>query len=152
MLKPIRQIRKYRSDLVDSAVSGSALAIRNVTGGKVLNLLYLAVGSNILIWLGVLLFPEEVYYGESTLLDVSDKIGIGVLCVPLLIGMAIAYLAFRLKFPDIEEQELESDMMASYAYNNHAQKRWKIVVASAACGAVNLLMLVLTDLALTGQL
>ena len=152
MLEPIRQIKKYRSDLLNSSVTGSALAIRSVTGGKVLNLLYLAVGSNILIWLGVLFFPEEVYYGENTLLDVSNKMGIAVLSVPLFIGMAIAYLAFRLKFPDIEEQELESDVMASYAYNTHAQKRWKIVVASAACGTVNLVMLVLADLALTGQL
>jgi len=118
---------------------------------KLLRLLYLCIGINVLIWVSALLFPADLRDAFDRVHAVSDRLSKIVLVVPFVLGMSISYFAFRLRFPDIEEQNLEADVMASYAYHSHSQKRWLVWLFSVIGGVANLLLLVGTTLFLSSE-
>lgn len=113
--------------------------------------LYIFAAANLLIWLCVLVFPHAVREGFETVSGVSDKIAKITLAVPFGIGFYLTYALFRLKFPDIEEQNLESIPMASFNYNAKSAKRWRVWLLSAVGGVLNVLVLILTDIFLSGN-
>jgi hypothetical protein len=113
--------------------------------------LIFAIGGNIAIWLLVLFFPSYVYNIVDYSAVISDKLRFGLMGIPLLFGTFIAYFLFRLKFPDIEEQNLESEIMSTYSFQTNASKRWKIWIASITIGIINTALLILTDLSLTNN-
>jgi len=97
--------------------------------------------ANLIIWLCVIIFPAVISDSFVLVNDVSDKIGKATLAVPFGLGLFLAYSLFRLKFPDIEEQKLDSDLMASYRYQAHSLKRWWIWFFSVLAGILNVLLL-----------
>ena len=104
---------------------------------------------NILIWLSVLIFAGSVRDGFSQVWEASDRIAKVVLAIVFGIGMWLTYALFRLKFPDIEEQRLDSDVMGSFAYQTNSTKRWMVWVLSAVGGVVNVGLLVVVAMALS---
>jgi hypothetical protein len=113
--------------------------------------LFFALGGNIAIWLLVLFFPSYVYNIVDYAAIISDKLRFGLIGIPLFFGTLFAYLLFRLKFPDIEDQILESDLMSTYSFQTNASTRWKIWIFSISVGVVNTALLILTDLSLTNR-
>ena len=65
------------------------------------------------------------------------------------IGMWLTYAVFRLKFPVIEEQRLDAEVMGSFAYQSNSTKRWMVWVLSAVGGLVNVGLLVAVAMALS---
>ena len=106
-------------------------------------------GLNILIWAAVLLTPHDVRYAFVQAQDLNRKISAIVFGLVLGIGMFFAYSLLRLRFPDVENQNLEADVMATYSYQAHSTFRWRVWLASAVFGVVNLLLLIAVDLWLT---
>lgn len=104
---------------------------------------------NLLIWLSVLVFSGSVRDGFSQVWAGSDRIAKVVLAIVFGIGMWLTYSLFRLKFPDIEEQRLDSDVMGSFAYQSNSTKRWMVWVFSAVGGIVNVALLVLVAMVLS---
>ncbi len=104
---------------------------------------------NLLIWLSVLIFSGSVRDGFSQVWAGSDRIAKVVLAIVFGIGMWLTYSLFRLKFPDIEEQRLDSDVMGSFAYQSNSTKRWMVWVLSAVGGIVNVGLLVVVAMALS---
>jgi len=82
--------------------------------------------ANLLIWLCVIIFPAAVRDSFVLVNEVSDKISKATLAVPFGLGLFFTYSLFRLKFPDVEEQKLDSDLMASFHYQAHSLRRWWI--------------------------
>jgi hypothetical protein len=114
--------------------------------------LWFCVALNLVLWLCVFIFHEFVNERYRQLFGASDKIGIGVLFIPLALGFFITYSLCRLKFPDIEENNLQSEMMASYNYQSHSLKRWYIWLFSILSGVLNVVLLFLVNLYLNDQL
>jgi hypothetical protein len=106
--------------------------------------------SNLILWLGILIFPGTVRGAFERLIGLNGKIGVAALGIPLGIGLYFSYSLFRLKFPDIEEQNIESAPMGSFNYHTHSNKRWMIWFFSTVGGVLNLLLLILVDIGLTG--
>jgi hypothetical protein len=104
---------------------------------------------NILIWLSVLIFPGGVRDGFTQVWDANSKLAAVVLAIGFGIGMWLTYGVFRLKFPDIEEQRLDADVMGSFAYQSNSTKRWMVWLGSAIGGLVNLLLLIGATIALS---
>src|SRR5688500_6633455 len=92
---------------------------------------------NLLIWMSVLVFSGSVREGFGQVWQASDKIAKVVLGVVFGIGMWLTYSLLRLKFPDIEEQRLDSEVMGSFAYQADSTKRWMVWVLSAVGGILN---------------
>jgi hypothetical protein len=109
-------------------------------------LILIGVLTNLLIWFAVFLMPERIYQGFSLISGLSDKIGLGLLGIPLMFTAFTVYGFFRLKFPDIEEQKLDSEVMSTFAYQKHSAKRFWIWVGSFAVGVINTGLLVLADI------
>jgi hypothetical protein len=108
--------------------------------------LWICIALNAVLWLFALFFHEFVNERYTQLLGVSDKIGIGVLFIPLALGFFITYSLCRIKFPDIEENNLQSEMMASYNYQSQSLKRWYIWLFSILGGVLNVVLLFLVNL------
>lgn len=102
--------------------------------------------TNFLLWSAVFLMPEKIYQGFTLVSGLSDKLGMGLLAIPLFFTAFTVYSLFRFKFPDIEEQNLDSEMMSTFAYQSKSAKRFWIWVGSFAVGVINTGLLVLTDL------
>lgn len=105
--------------------------------------------ANLIIWLCVILFSEAVTEAFLLVHNVSDKNSFVVLSIPLWLGMFATYAVFRLKFPDIEDQKTDSDVMSSYNFQIHSTKRWYIWCLSVFAGIINVLLLILADIYLT---
>ena len=114
--------------------------------------LWIFAALNVFIWITVSLFHNFVNERFRQIFDISDKAGLGILLVPFFIGIFITYSLCRLKFPDIEENKLQSEMMASYSYQAHSMKRWYIWLFSIFGGVLNVVLLVLLNLYLNEQL
>ena len=114
--------------------------------------LWIFAALNVFIWITVSLFHKFVNERFRQIFDISDKAGLGILLVPFFIGIFITYSLCRLKFPDIEENKLQSEMMASYSYQAHSMKRWYIWLFSIFGGVLNVVLLVLLNLYLNEQL
>ena len=87
--------------------------------------------------------------GFSQVWEGSDRIAKIVLAIVFGIGMWLTYSLFRLRFPDIEEQRLDSEVMGSFAYQTNSTKRWMVWVLSAVGGIVNVGLLALVAMALS---
>lgn len=109
-------------------------------------LFLIGILTNFLLWSAVFLMPEKIYQGFTLVSGLSDKLGIGLLAIPLFFTAFTVYSLFRFKFPDIEEQKLDSEMMSTFAYQKNSAKRFWIWVGSFATGTVNTLMLIFADL------
>lgn len=102
--------------------------------------------SNSIIWLCVILFSEWISDIFLRIADVNEKLSAIILGIPFGLGMFFVYSLFRLKFPDLEDRNAESDVMGSYNYSNHSTKRWHIWLVSIGGGVINVLLLVLADI------
>ncbi|MEJ7848908.1 MAG: hypothetical protein WKF92_12565 [Pyrinomonadaceae bacterium] len=87
----------------------------------------------------------------SAVFMMNDKMSKVVLAIPFTLGMAITYLIFRFKFPDIEEQNLGSEVMGSYACQADSQKRWLVWLFSTVGGVLNLLLVILATFHFGGE-
>lgn len=112
---------------------------------------FVCLGLNVLIWISVLLFPRDVHGAFRSVHDASNKLSSTVLGLIFGIGMFLAYTIFRLRFPDIEEQDFNADVMATFAYQSRSTRRWRVWLVSTAFGVVNLILLVGLDLWLTSR-
>ena len=108
---------------------------------KLLRLLYCVGTLNLIIWAVCLIFPTEIKDALGRVHDLNNKLSMIVLGLPFSLGMTATYSLFRLKYPDIEEQDLDSDMMGSYNYQSHSQRRWLVWLFSTIGGVVNLILL-----------
>lgn len=102
--------------------------------------------TNLLLWTAVFLMPEKIYQGFTLVSGLSDKLAMGLLGIPLFFTAFTIYSLFRFKFPDIEEQKLQSEMMSTFAYQANSAKRFWIWIGSFSVGVINTGLLVLTDL------
>lgn len=131
--------------------------ITRIIGGMsnkifLLRFLWISASINLAVWLCVVFFHQAVNQAYTRVFDLSDKIGVGILVFPLMFGFFIAYSLCRLKFPDLEENELQSEMMASYSYQAHSMRRWYIWLFSILGGVLNVVLLFLVNLYLNDQL
>lgn len=108
--------------------------------------LLIGVLSNFLIWSAVFLMPEMIYKGFSLVNTFSNKLSLGLLGIPLIFTTFTIYALFRLKFPDIEEQRLDSEIMSSHTYQINSGKRYIIWVCSFSVGIVNTILLIFADI------
>lgn len=97
---------------------------------------------NLLIWLSALIFSDGVRDGFTRVWNTNNKLAMIVLALVFGVGMWLTYALFRLKFPDIEEQRLDAEVMGSFAYQSNSTKRWMVWLLSAVGGLVNLLLLI----------
>lgn len=113
--------------------------------------LYILGGVNILIWVSAILFPLDVFRAFGKVMDVSDRIGMIVLGLLFGLGIWITYSLLRLRFPDIEDQKLDTEVFGSYARQTHANKRWFVWLFSVIGGVVNLFGVIFVVLLFTGN-
>ncbi len=113
--------------------------------------LYIVLALNFLLWAAVILRPYDVRYAFERVSDVNNKISMIVLGIVFGLGMWITYSSLRLKFPDIEDQNLDSEVMATFAYQAHSSKRWFVWLIAVIGGVFNLLSMIFLDLFLTGS-
>ena len=106
-------------------------------------------GLDLLIWAAVLLVPHDVRDAFTRVGGLNQKISVVVLGLVLGIGLFLAYSLLRLKFPQVEDQDFEADVMATYSYQSHSTFRWRVWLASTIFGVTNLLLMIVTNLWLT---
>ncbi len=113
--------------------------------------LLFSIFANIVIWLVVLFFPSLIFtIGEYA--SISDKIYKWLVAIPFFLGTFFAYCLFRIKFPDVEDQQnLGSDLMSTYSFQSNATKHWKILLFSIAIGVINTGAIMLVDAKLSGN-
>lgn len=114
-----------------------------------LRFLFVGAVLNVLIWLCVIIFPGDVREAFSRVNEASDKLSKVILALVFGLGMWVTYSLFRLKFPDIEEQRLDAEVMGSFAYQAHSSKRWMIWLFSVVGGVLNLLLLIIAATSLS---
>lgn len=118
---------------------------------NIFRLLTFSAMVNLLIWVVAILFADRVYTVMSYV--VPDKIAAIVLGIPFAAGMFMAYCLFRLKMPTIEDNKhLDSDMMASFAYQSDSTKRWLVWIVSVVAGVVNVAILICANMYFADQL
>ena len=117
---------------------------------KLLRMLYIFGSINLAIWLCCLVFAFDVREAFERVNELNQKFSIIVLAVPFALGMLITYGAFRIKFPDVEEVELDSDVFGSYSYQRDSQKRWLVWLFSTVGGIINLFLLCVAVIAISG--
>jgi hypothetical protein len=138
-----------KQDSDDRFAEKIAANVEAMADRRVLVRYVLVLGTvNLLMWVCVLLLTASVRDGFSQVWSASDKIGKIVLAMVFGIGMWLTYALFRMKFPDIEEQRLDSEIMGSFAYQSDSTKRWMVWVLSAVGGLLNVGLLVAVAMAL----
>ncbi|HKP71077.1 MAG TPA: hypothetical protein VJV05_17450 [Pyrinomonadaceae bacterium] len=110
---------------------------------------FVTLALTVLCWSAVLFFPAAVREGFETVFAVSNKLSIAFLGLVFGMGMFLAYTAFRIRYPDIEDQSLDSELMGTLSFQSRSARRFRVWVVSTAVGSVNLLFLVGLDLWLT---
>lgn len=127
----------------------AAIVSRNVealSDRRTLKIYILVLGSiNAFLWLSVLLFPRDVAKGWELATDVNDRVGAFMIAIIFVLGMWLTYSLFRLKYHDLENPNFEDEIFASQSYSDHSVKRWRIWLLSVIGGAVNLLVLLITE-------
>ena len=114
-----------------------------------LRFIYILGTINLLIWASVLFVPAAVRDGFNRVWNVNQKISMIVLALVFGVGMWLSYSLFRLKFPDIEEQRLDADIMGSFAYQSDSTKKYRVWMFSAVGGIVNVGLMIVAVLART---
>ena len=104
---------------------------------------------NLLIWASVLIVPADIRDGFDRVWGMSQQIGGVFIALVFGVGMWLSYALFRLKFPDIEEQRLDADVMGSFAYQSDSTKKYRVWLLSAIGGIVNVVLMILAVLART---
>lgn len=115
-MKPLRHVinKLERNDddreIADNLIRGiEALADRQTLYRSII-----VFGAlNLILWLAVLIFPSAVRSAWESLNKVSGKIAMAALGIPFGLGLYFTYSLFRLKFADIEDQNMESAPMGS---------------------------------------
>lgn len=139
-----------KEDSDDQFAARISAQVAAMSDRKLLLRYVLVLGTvNLLIWLSVLIFSGGVRDGFTRVWDVNNKIAMVVLAIVFGAGMWLTYALFRLKFPDIEEQRLDAEVMGSFAYQSNSTRRWMVWLLSAVGGLVNLLMLMMAAMALS---
>lgn len=113
--------------------------------------IYILAACNTVLLLGVLFFPVKIYIFFRDSFAASDKMTMVLLGVPFGVGMWLVYSLLRLKYPDIEEQNLDNEVLATFAYQAHSNKRWFVWLGSIIGGIMNVLILTILDLLLAGR-
>lgn len=151
-MKPLRYvIEKLEKDDDREIADNLNRGVEALADRKTLHRSILVFGIfNLILWLSVLIFPAAVRSAFDTVYNVNSKIAIVVLGIPFGLGLYFTYSLFRLKFADIEDQNIESAPMGSFNYHSHSQKRWLVWVFSVLGGVLNLLLLILVNIGLGG--
>lgn len=109
----------------------------------------LALAANVIVWLAVLVFPGFVLETLLLIFEFSNKFTMLLLGIPFGMGFWLAYAVCMWFFPDVEDgKDLDSDIMASYGYQEKSRRRWIVWLISAASGIVNLALLIAVAFAL----
>lgn len=141
--------REPNSDKLDAFANTANELLGNIpTRKRIIFMLGLVCFFNLLLWGSSLLFPTEINLAFEKVRNVSNKLANVVLAFPFFLGMFTTYCIFRLRFPDIEEQELDNDVLASYNYQAHSQKRWLVWLFSIVGGVANLILIIIALLSL----
>lgn len=131
----------------DKVAENLSKGIENLADRRTLFFFLIFCGvSNAIIWLCVILFGEWIMEVFLRVADVNEKLSAIILGIPFGLGTFFVYSLFRLKFPDIEDQNAEFDVMGSYNYQNHSTKRRHIWLVSIVGGVFNVLLLVFADI------
>ena len=98
------------------------------------------------IWSLVLASPSTISWIFDILTsDTESASGIAWLVIfglPFVLTFMMVYSIARSRHPDIEkESEIESGMMAGYAYRQRSDNRWRIWMMAGMAGALNCLLL-----------
>ncbi len=107
--------------------------------------------ANSVIWLSVIIFPRNVSNAWSKVTDVNDKFGALVVAIIFGIGLWLTYSILRLRIPDVEDQTLDAEIFGSVTYHARANKRFFVWLFSTVGGVVNVLGIVIVELALSGN-
>ena len=95
---------------------------------------------NIIIWLLVLLFPN--FFVRLFEILGNGKLSMVLLGVPFGFGLYLAYIIFRIKIPDVEENKtLNSDLMGSLDYQTASNKRYFVWTLSILAGVLNIVFI-----------
>jgi hypothetical protein len=128
------------------------LAVDSLSNRRSINRLQLVgLFGNLVIWGIVIFFPFYVYRLFDLSWAISNKLGAGILGIPLMLTVFSVYSIFRRRMPNLEDQKLESEMMASFGYQEQATKRWRIWIFSFVIGIINTFLLVSIDFILTNR-
>ena len=151
-MKPARYvIRKLERNDDDSEFADRMnQAIAMMSNQRYLYRILIVLGVfNLLIWLSVLLFSSDVRDALVTVNDLNSNITLVVIGFIFGLGMFFTYALFRLKFPDIEDAEMNLGPMDSFNYQTHSNRRWWVWLFSVTGGIVNLLLLTVVDISLS---
>jgi len=128
----------------------AALVIRNMEAMSDRRTLHVYISVlaavNGLIWLCVAVFPRDVEYAWGKVSDLDDRIAAVMIAIIFGLGFWLTYTLFRLKFPNIEEQNLDKQFLSSFHYSQHSIKRFRIWVASVVGGMLNVLALMIFEI------
>lgn len=103
---------------------------------------------NCLIWLSVLIVPRDVAFAWQKVFDLEPKIGGFVIAGIPGLGLLLTYSLIRLKFPDVEDVDLDSDVFSTLEYNAKANRRFWVWIFAATGGILNVIALVLAAIVL----
>lgn len=156
----------HDDDNLESAL-GMGLLQRIVSGRKDLAylryLLLILISVNLLIWVLVFFFSPQIQgliqYGldssrsAGSSYDSESDTGMGVLFLaiglPFCVGFLIAYCIVTLLQPDVEaSRKMDSEIMAGYSYISNEGRYTRKLLISGACGAINVIALVIAFYAL----
>ena len=112
---------------------------------------YIAIlaGLNILIWLSVVIFPQDVQAAWERINELNSKIPAVMIVIIFGLGFWLTYSLFRLRLPDLEDLKFQKTVFASFHYSQRAAKRWRIWLFSTVGGIVNVLLLMITEIYLS---
>lgn len=104
-----------------------------------------------ILWAVAIGFADWAYFLIAPV--ITDKFGNMLLSVPLSFGMYITYSIFRLRMPGLEDKkQLDAQVMASFAYQSESTQRWFVWLFATIGGVANTLLLLLSNLLVTGKL
>jgi hypothetical protein len=110
--------------------------------------IYISVlaGINAVIWLCVIAFPSDVEDAWQKVDELDQKITAVMIAIIFGVGFWLTYTLFRLGFPDIEDQTLDRTFLSSFDHSQRSLKRFRVWVASAAGGVLNVLALTVVEI------
>lgn len=110
------------------------------------------ISINIFLLLAVILSPDGVFSLLENEFSISARFLLLVSAFVVGIGGWITYSLLRLKFPNVEESNMESKVFGSFEYQSQSNKHYIIWLASILGGTLNLTALIVVDLLLSGKM